>query len=119
MKLKTIKTKKEHEAFLQWVDELFEKRVKPNSPDGEILQVTLLLIKQYEDTHYPLPNPKTDSIEAVKLKMKERGMKNKDVGRIGSKGYVSAILNKQKPMTLELAKLFHRELGIPAEVLLS
>jgi len=27
--------------------------------------------------------------------------------------------NKKKPLTLELAKLFHQELNIPAEVLLS
>jgi HTH-type transcriptional regulator/antitoxin HigA len=52
--------------------------------------------------------------------MEERGMRNKDlVGKVGSKGYVSALLNKRKPLTLELAKLFHRELSIPAEVLLS
>jgi HTH-type transcriptional regulator/antitoxin HigA len=118
MTLKTIKTKKEYDAFLLWVDELFERKVKPKSAEGEMLQVALLLIKQYEDAHYPIPKP--DPIEAVKLKMKEKGMKNKDlVGHVGSKGYVSAILNKQKPMTLELARLFHRKLGVPADVLLS
>lgn len=118
MKLKPIKTKKEYEQYLQWVDEQFDKKVKPNSEEGAQLQIALLLIKQYEDKHYPIPMP--DAIEAVKLKMKERGMRNKDlVGRAGSKGYVSAILNKQKPLTLELARLFHRELGVPAEVLLS
>jgi HTH-type transcriptional regulator/antitoxin HigA len=61
-----------------------------------------------------------DPIEAIKLKMEERGMRNKDlVGKVGSKGYVSALLNKRKPLTLELAKLFHREFSIPAEILLS
>jgi HTH-type transcriptional regulator/antitoxin HigA len=61
-----------------------------------------------------------DPIEAIKLKMEELGMKNKDlVGKIGSKGYVSALLNKRKPLTLELARIFHRELHIPAEVLLA
>ncbi len=50
----------------------------------------------------------------------ELGLKNKDlVGKIGSKGYVSSLLNKKKPLTLELAKFFHQELNIPAEVLLS
>lgn len=52
--------------------------------------------------------------------MADLGLKNKDfVGKVGSKGYVSAILNKRKPLTLELAKLFHNELGIPADILLS
>jgi HTH-type transcriptional regulator / antitoxin HigA len=77
-----------------------------------------LLIKQYEDIHYPVPLP--DAIEAIKLKMQELGLKNKDlVGKVGSKGYVSALLNKRKPLTLDLANLVHKELSIPADVLLS
>jgi HTH-type transcriptional regulator/antitoxin HigA len=52
--------------------------------------------------------------------MEEKGMRNKDwVGIIGSKGYISSILNKKKPLTLELVKFFHRELNIPAHVLLA
>jgi HTH-type transcriptional regulator/antitoxin HigA len=61
-----------------------------------------------------------DPIEAIRMKMSEMGLKNKDlVGKIGSKGYISSILNKRKPLTLELAKIFHKELKIPAEILLS
>ena len=118
MTLKPIKTKKDYEAYLEWVDELFEKKVKPSTPEGETLQVALLLIKQYEDQHYKIPYP--DPIEAIKAKMEEKGLHNKDlVGKIGSKGYVSAVLNRRKPLTLEMARIFHQELGVPADVLLS
>lgn len=51
-----IKTKKQYQQYLNWVDELFDKKVKPNSSEGQKLQVTLLLIKQYEDVHYPIPD---------------------------------------------------------------
>lgn len=52
--------------------------------------------------------------------MTDPGLKNKDLaGKAGIKGYVSALLNKRKPLTLELAKLFQRELRIPPEVLLA
>jgi HTH-type transcriptional regulator/antitoxin HigA len=118
MELKIIKTKKQYEQYLDWVDVQFNKKVKSNTPQGEKLQVALLLIKQYEDANYPIPLP--DPIDAIKVKMNELGLKNKDlVGKMGSKGYVSSLLNKRKPLTLELAKLFHQELNIPAEVLLS
>jgi HTH-type transcriptional regulator/antitoxin HigA len=118
MKLRPLKTDKDYENLLSWIDGKFDKKVKMNSPEGESLQIALLLIKQYEDEHYPIPLP--DPIEAVKLKMEERGLKNKElVGKIGSKGYVSAILNRKKPMTIEIARIFHRELGVPAELLLS
>lgn len=118
MKLKVIKNKKEYGAYLDWVDEMFDKKVKPNTSEGETLQVALLLIKQYEDRHYPIPVP--DPIDAIKVKMNEKGLKNKDlVGKVGSKGYISALLNRKKPLTLELARLFHNELGIPADILLA
>ena len=101
MQLKLIKTKKDYEEYLNWVDEMFDKKVKPNSAEGQMLQIVLVLIKHYEDEHYPIPVP--DPIEAIKVKMEELGLKNKDlVGKVG-----------------QLAKIFHRELGIPAEVLLS
>ncbi len=118
MKLKPIKTKKEYEAFLDWVDELFDKKIKSNSPEGDDLQIALLLIKQYEDVRYPIPIP--DPIEAIKLKMAEKGIKNKDlVGLVGSKGYVSSLLNGKKALTLEIARIFHQKLGVPAEILLN
>jgi HTH-type transcriptional regulator / antitoxin HigA len=118
MKLRPIKSKNEYLKMLDWIDSQFELKVKPNSEAGEKLQIALLLIKDFEDKNYPIPTP--DPIDAIKLKMEELGLRNKDfVGKLGSKGYISAILNKKKPLTLELAKLFHIELGIPAEVLLS
>ena len=118
MKLKPLKTEQEYDAMMLWIDEQFGKKTRPNSPDGEILQVALLLIKAYEDEHYSIPAP--DPIEAIKLKMEEKGFRNKDfVGKIGSKSYISAILNRRKPLTLEMAKFFHKELGIPAGILLS
>ena len=118
MNLKIISSKKEYQQYLAWVDEMFDKKVIPGSPEGETLQVVLLLIKQYEDQHYPVPKP--DPIDAIKSKMLDLGLKNKYfVGKVGSKGYVSAILNKRKPLTLDLARFFHHELGIPADILLS
>jgi HTH-type transcriptional regulator/antitoxin HigA len=96
------------------VDELFDKKVKLHSTEGEELQVILLLIKQYEDAHYPVPTP--DPIEAIKLKMAEKGLKNKDlVGLVGSKGYVSSLLSGKKALTLEIAKIFYQK-SVPAEI---
>ena len=118
MKLKIIGSEKDYQQCLSWADEMFDKNVTPESPEGEKLQIVLLLIKQYEDQFYPVPKP--DPIDAIKNKMVDLGLKDKYlVGKVGSKGYVSAILNKRKPLTLQLARLFHQEFGIPADILLS
>jgi HTH-type transcriptional regulator/antitoxin HigA len=113
-----IKTKKQYLNYLNWLTVQLNKGVKSTTTLGEKIQLVLLLIKHYEDIHYQIPKP--DPIKVIKEKMREQGLRNKDlVGKVGSKGYVSAILNKRKPLTLDLAKLFHEELHIPASVLLS
>lgn len=118
MELKIIKTKKQYQSYLDWIDHQFDKKVKLNTAAGEKLQLALLLVKQYEDEHFPIPVP--NAIDAIKLKMQDLGLKNKDlVGKVGSKGYVSALLNKRKPLTIELAKMFYKEFHIPANILLS
>ena len=56
MKLKPLKTKKEYEACLNGVDEMFDKKVNSDSNLGDQVKIMLLLIKQYEDINYPIPS---------------------------------------------------------------
>lgn len=118
MILEILKSEKQYEELLEWIDLQFDLNLSPESKEGQQLQIALLIVKQYEDEHYQIPSP--DPIEIVKLKMEERGLKSKDlVTWIGSKAYVSALLNRKKPLTLRIAKVLHRKLGIPAAVLLA
>jgi HTH-type transcriptional regulator/antitoxin HigA len=118
LELKPIKSEQEYDLYLDWVDVQFDNDVEPGSQIGNKLEIALLLIKDYEDKFHPIPYP--DAIEVIKQKMEDNGLRNKDlVELVGSKSYVSAILNKRKPLTLKLAKLFHQKLGIPSDVLLA
>ena len=118
MKLRPLKTAHQYEELMAWLDEQFDRSITPDSAAGEQVQVALLLIKAYEDEHYPVPLP--DPIAAIQLKMAEVGWRAKDlVGRIGSKSYVSAVLNRRKPLTLSMVRFFHHQLHIPASVLLA
>ena len=118
MRLRPVKSEQQYDELLSWLDGQFDRQLAPDSPEGEEVQVALLLIKAYEDEHYPISAP--DPIAAIQLKMAEQGLKPKDlVGYIGSKSYVSAILNRRKPLTLAMARFFHHQLHIPASVLLA
>ena len=57
MNLTTIKTEKEYDAYLNLVDEMLDKKIKPDTPEGKNLQNILFLIKKYEDLHYSIPTP--------------------------------------------------------------
>ena len=57
--------------------------------------------------------------QVIKYKMKERGMKAKDLEPIiGSKGHVSAILSGKREITLKMAQKLKDYFSIPAEVFL-
>ncbi|MFN5326574.1 MAG: type II toxin-antitoxin system HigA family antitoxin [Bacteroidota bacterium] len=117
MNIKVIKNKRQYKEYLQKVDDLLNRKVRKNTPQGDQLELLLLLIRHYENEHFRIEYP--DTIDIIKLKMLEKGVRNKDlVGKIGSKGYISSILNKRKPLTLEIARIFKKELGISAELLL-
>ncbi len=77
MDFQIIRTEKEYQDLLEWVDIQFDLNIAPESKEGGHLQIALLLIKQYEDLHYAIPSP--DPIEIVKLKMMENGLVNKDL----------------------------------------
>ena len=118
MKLRPLKSEQRYDELLQWLDAQFDHQVPPDSLEGEDVQIALLLVKAYEDEHHPIPVP--DPIAAIQLKMVEHGLKPKDlVGHIGSKSYVSTILNRRKPLTLAIARFIHHQLHIPVSVLLA
>ena len=55
MEPKIIKTKKQYEETLLWIDEMFDNKLKSNTKQGEQLSITLLAVKKYEDANYPIP----------------------------------------------------------------
>ena len=115
MNWKVIKTEAEHKIALKRAMEIFH--AEPDTPEDDELGVLLILIKDYEDKNYPMPE--LDALEIIKIKMEEMGMKNKDLEPIiGSKGHVSAILSGKREITLKMAQKLKNFFGIPAEVFL-
>jgi HTH-type transcriptional regulator/antitoxin HigA len=115
MNWKVLKTEEDyHKASIRLM-EIFH--VEPNSIDSDELDLLLVLVKDYDDKHYQLPE--LDALEVIKYKMRERGMKAKDLEPIiGSKGHVSAILSGKREITLKMAQKLKDYFSIPAEVFL-
>jgi HTH-type transcriptional regulator/antitoxin HigA len=91
--------------------------VTEGTAEAEELALLLVLIKDYEDKHIPLPE--VNPIEFIKLKMKEKGMKAKDLEAIiGSKGHVSSILSGRREITLKMAQRLKDYFQLPATIFL-
>ncbi|HRJ29064.1 MAG: transcriptional regulator [Cyclobacteriaceae bacterium] len=115
MNVKPIKTKKEYQAALKALEEVFDSPA--NSKEGDKAELLAILIEDYENKHYAIDPP--DPIEAIKIRMEELSLLQKDmVGIIGEKGKVSEILNKKRKLNLAMVRKIHKRLNISPEVLI-
>lgn len=113
MNWKVIKTKTEYNKALKRTIAIFQ--ADPGTSESDELELLLVLIKDYEDKHIVLPE--VDPIDAIKLKMEERGLKAKDLEPlIGSKGHVSSILSGRRELTLKMAQKLKDYFHLPADI---
>lgn len=116
MKLKPIKTEKDYRNALERLEVIFDAKI--DTKEGDEAEILSLLIENYENEHYPIEAP--DPIEAIKIRMEELNMRQKDlVGIIGGKSRVSEILNRKKRLTVDMIRDLERILQISASVLVN
>ena len=116
MKLKLIKTEQDYRKALERLDEIFDAKI--GTPESDEADIIGLLVDEYEKKHYPIEAP--DPIEAIKIRMEEMQLKQKDlVGIIGGKSRVSEILNRKKKLTVEMVRILAERLNLSAQLLIS
>jgi HTH-type transcriptional regulator/antitoxin HigA len=115
MDIRPIKTEADYELALAEIEGLFE--ADPDTPEGDRLEVLVTLVEAYEDQHYGIPLP--DPIEAIQYYMESRELKRRDLEPyIGTRARVSEILNRKRPLTLNMIRKLHAGLGISGDVLI-
>jgi len=99
--LKPIKSQEQYQHYLKIIDNLVD--CEEDSKEEELLEMVSILVESYENQHFPIESP--DPIEAIKLKIVEKGLKRKDLAiYFGSTSRVSEVLNKKRALTFEMAK---------------
>jgi HTH-type transcriptional regulator/antitoxin HigA len=115
MRIKPIKKEADYQAALKEVERLFD--ANPGTAEADRLEVLTTLIEAYEGKPYAIPLP--DPIEAILYHMESRGLTCRDLEPlIGSRARVSEILNRKRPLAMEMIRNLHDGLGISAEVLI-
>jgi len=114
--IKPIHNEKEYEGSLKRIEELWGAKRK--TPQGDEFEILLALTDVWEREHYPIPPP--TPIQAIEFQLDQRGLTRSDLAKmLGSRSRVSEILSGKRKLTLPMIKRLHRELGVPAETLLS
>ncbi|GAB3002430.1 helix-turn-helix domain-containing protein [uncultured Cyclobacterium sp.] len=114
MKIAPIRNEKDYQNALNRLEEVFE--AKKGTDEGDELEILSILIDRYENENFPIGMP--DPIEAIKFRMEQLGLKQKDLAEVvGFKSRVSEILSKKRKLTLGMIRKLNSTLHIPTEVL--
>lgn len=115
MNINPIKTEADYDAALERIELLMDAEV--DSPEGDELDILVTLVEAYEDKHHPIALP--DPIEAIIFCMEKEGLSRKDLeAYIGSSGRVSEVLNRQRPLSINMIRKLWEGLHIPLESLI-
>ena len=115
MDIKPIRTRKDHQAALVEIERLWE--AKKGTAEADRLEVLSLLVEAYERQHEPIADP--EPIDFLLHVMEARGLTRKDLEpHIGSRARVAEVLNRVRPLTLDMIRRLSGGLDLPADVLI-
>lgn len=118
MDIRPIHTEADYRSALREISALMEADPDPGTPEGDQLDILATLVQAFEARHFPITAP--DPVEAIKFRMEQSGLSVKDLEPIiGKSNRVYEVLNRKRPLTLAMIRRLHRNLGIPAAVLIA
>jgi len=112
--IRPIRNEEDYETALAEIEALWD--AEPGTAEADRLEVLVTLVEAYEAVHYPIPSP--DPIELILHVMEARGLTRRDLEPyLGSRARVSEVLNRRRPLSLEMIRKLQAGLGLPAGVL--
>jgi len=115
MNIKPIRNESDYQKALERLEVIFD--AKRGTREGDELEILAIVIDNYENENFPIGMP--DPISAIKFRMEQMGMKQKDlVEMVGFKSRVSEIMNNKRKLTLDMIRKLSTDLKIPTEVLI-
>jgi HTH-type transcriptional regulator / antitoxin HigA len=118
MDIRPIHTDADYRATLREITALMASDPEPGTPEGDRLDILTTLVQAHEARNFPIGAP--DPVEAIKFRMEQSGLSVKDLEpMIGKPNRVYEVLSRKRPLTLAMIRRLHRQLGIPADVLIA
>jgi HTH-type transcriptional regulator/antitoxin HigA len=115
MEIKPIRTRADYMRTLREIERLWGAAER--TAKGDRLEVLATLIEAYEQKHFPIDPP--DPIEAIRFRLDQQGLDARAlVGVIGGRSRVYEVMERKRPLSLEMIRRLHQRFGIAAEALI-
>ncbi len=110
-----IKDETYYNKAIKRIQEIFH--AEPDTPEFDELELLSILVDEYENKRFNVSVPKP--IEIIQFVIRQRGLRQTDlVGILGDKTNVSKVLNRKRPLTIEMIRKFSKAFNISADLLI-
>ncbi len=116
VQIRPIESKLDYKDAVKKIETLMELSKRSKKEDAE-LDILATLVERYEEIHYPIDKP--DPIEAIKFKMEQMNLTQKNLGEIlGSKQRASEYLGRKIPLSIQAIRKINSAMNISGDILL-
>ena len=91
----------------------------PDDADLAMLETLAVLVERYEEKAFPLDRP--SPLEAIRFRMDQMSLTQAQLAMLTGlpKSRISEILSGKRSLSLEIIRVLHEKLRIPAHILIS
>jgi HTH-type transcriptional regulator/antitoxin HigA len=115
MEIRPIRTDDDHAAALAEIERLWGAAT--GTDDGDKLDILATLVEKYEDARWPSLD-KSDPIDLIAYAIDELGHSQAELAELlGSRSRASELLNRRRPLTVEMIHKISQAWKIPADLL--
>jgi HTH-type transcriptional regulator / antitoxin HigA len=117
MDVKPLHNERDYDWAIREVTRYFDSEPVPGSADGDRFEVLSTLIKEYEDKHFATPHG--DPVDVLDFAIESMGKSQTELANLIGRNRASEILNRIRPLTLDMIRTISKEWNIPIEALTS
>jgi HTH-type transcriptional regulator/antitoxin HigA len=115
MEIHPIRNDKDHAAALREIEKLWGATL--GTEDGDKLDILATLVEKYEDSRWPVVDI-SDPIDLLNYAIDELGHSQAELAELlGSRSRASELLNRRRPLTVEMIHKISQAWKIPADLL--
>jgi HTH-type transcriptional regulator/antitoxin HigA len=115
MDVRPLHSEQDYNWAINEVALYFDTQPALGTPDSDRFDVLVILIREYENTHFGISG--TDPIEVLEFAIQSMGKTHAALGDLIGRNRASDILNRIRPLTLDMIRRISDEWKIPIELL--
>lgn len=117
MDIRPIKNDDDHRSALKEIEALWNAEAGTEAADK--LDILAILVERYEQSRWPIDTANVDPVDILSYLIEDGGRTQAELGDLlGSRSRASEILNRKRPLNLEMIRKICEAWKVPAAILI-